>query len=339
MLNSSPVELHKRLFDKITPSLRWDEKTPIDKWRITCQEKLSELLGLDTFEKCEADLKIVSESTLGLCKHIHFLVQTEKDYYVNAHLLVPKGISEKLPLCMGLQGHVSGAHIGLGIEKFDYDKMYINEDHFDYSKQCIDYGFVGLSIEQRGYGENGGDTETGHTKCTHAQTGAYLLGRTLIGERVWDIQRVLDAVLDYFGDIITMKGSLLIGTSGGGTATYYTACLENRFEVFLPGVALCSFADSIVALDHCICNYIPNIAKYFDMGDLAVMIAPKKLIILSATNDRWFPIEGAKREYERIEKIYKHLGAQNNLRFVIGNGGHSFYPNEVWQAIGELLEK
>ncbi len=57
---------------------------------------------------------------------------------------------------MGIQGHVSGAHIGLGIKKFDYDESYINEDHFDYSKQCIDYGFIGLAIEQRGYGENGG---------------------------------------------------------------------------------------------------------------------------------------------------------------------------------------
>ena len=84
----------------------------------------------------------------------------------------------------------------------------------------------------------------------------------------------IDAVIESFGDIVTMKGSILMGESGGGTATYYTACIDDRFELYVPIVALCTYEESIMAISHCTCNYIPGIAKYFDMGDLAILIAP-----------------------------------------------------------------
>ena len=168
---------------------------------------------------------------------------------------------------------------------------------------------------------------------------ASLMGRTLIGERVWDVQRVLDAVLDEFSDAVSAEGSILMGESGGGTATYYTACLEDRFELFVPIVALCTFEDSIVSISHCACNYIPSIAKYFDMGDLGVLIAPKRLLIFSTTEDEWFPLNGAKKAFYELKRAYTAHGAENMCQMLIAEGGHRFFADKGWRAILDLLKK
>ena len=338
MMNFSPIEFHKNKLTQTTPILRWDKKTDIDEWREICRNKLSELLGLEKMEKCDDDFHILSKETIDSGVHIHFAVQTEPGYYAHCHLLLPHRFEGKLPLCTCLQGHVSGAHLSLGIAKDSYDKVFLNEDGVDFCIQAVERGYIGLAIEQRAFGENAGNEKLIGTNCQHVALGAIIMGRTLIGERVWDVQRVVDCVLSKFGDIITMEKSVLVGMSGGGTATYYTACFDHRFELFLPGVALCSFKESIVDICHCSCNYIPNIATYFDMSDLSVMIAPKKLIIMSATEDKWFPLSGAVQEYNNIKEIYDALDAREKCKQIIGEGDHSFYVDIGWRAIKEMLE-
>ena len=330
--------MHSKLYENIKPKLKWNEKTDFSSHRKKCENKLKELLGFDSFCECDPNLQIIQEDQINGYKHIHFVVQTEKDYYANCHFLMPDKFKGKLPLCVGLQGHVSGVHLSLGVKKYDYDEVYLSEQHSDFCVQAVKNGYIGLAIEQRSFGDNTGREEKGGTNCTHSAMSAILQGRTLIGERVWDVQQVVKAVKTHFKDIITMDNSVLIGESGGGTATFYSACLLNDFSVYVPGVAVCTFKDSIVDIDHCTCNYIPNIAKYFDMGDLAVLIVPKKLIVVSGKNDRWFPIEGAKKAYAQIEEIYKSQKAQNNCAMIIGNGNHRSYPEETWEQIHKMLK-
>ncbi|MBO5286878.1 MAG: hypothetical protein J6B34_02005 [Clostridia bacterium] len=375
MINFLPTEHHKRIFKDINPSLRWDLKKPIDLHRLECEKRLRELLCINQLEKCDADIQILENKEINGVKSIRFALQTEAGYYASCYLALPLSYSEKeatlceksntlpkkndtlcenlsallegvrlpsekkLPLCVCLQGHVSGAHLSLGIEKFEYDSTYLREDGVDFCLQAVKNGFAGLAIEQRGFGENGGDPDKGYTKCAHTAMSALLMGRTLLGERVWDVMRVVDGVLENFGDYVTMDGSVLMGMSGGGTVTYYTACLDSRFEVYVPGVALCTFEDSIVEIEHCVCNYVPNMAKYFDMSDLAVLVAPKKLVVVSGKTDRWFPLKGAKGAFEKIKETYSALGCEENCVQVVGNGGHSFFVNEAWEAINRLLKQ
>ena len=337
-MNFSPKEAIKSHIKNIKPLLRWNGVTPFDEHKRVCRERLISLLGIDTMERCDSALRIIKKDELNGNEHIHFAVQTEKDYFVNCHLLLPKNRQGVLPLCVCLEGHVSGAHLALGIAKFPYDEVYISHD-VDFCAQAVKRGFAALAIEQRGFGENGGNAENGSTDCHHLALNLMLAGRTLIGERVWDVQRVLDAVLEHFGDVVTAKGSILMGESGGGTATYYTACLEERFELFVPIVALCSYEDSIVEIFHCLCNYVPGVAKYFDMGDLACMIAPKRILIFSTTNDEWFPLNGAKKAYSELERIYNACGAQDKCKMLICEGPHRFFAEQGWQAMLELLRK
>lgn len=337
MKNFNPLEHHKQLSRKISPALRWDGTTPIEEWREKCREKLSELLGLHTFSPCEPIFEITEEDMLGENRHIHFTLQTEEGYFTHCDLLLPPSQSGQLPLCVGLQGHAKGSHISLGIAKYPGDEKVISGGDRDFAVRAVHEGFAALAIEQRGFGLCGG-TEKGPA-CERPAMTALLLGRTIIGERVWDIMRVLDAIEAHFSDIITLRGSVLMGNSGGGTATFYTACLEHRFDGFMPSCALCTYRDSIIDLHHCTCNYIPRIAEYFDMGDLAILIAPKKLVVVCGKDDNIFPLEGVREEFEIIQKLYSAFGAEEFCALVIGDEGHRFYADMAWPVMHRLLNQ
>ena len=334
-MNTQPLTHHMAMAASIKPSLRWDGETPIDVHRAACTEALRDLLGMDTFTLCEPVFEITQEDTHRGHRHIHFTLQTEEGYFTHCDLLLPMEQKGKLPLCVCLQGHSKGAHISLGLPKYPGDEETIAGGDRDFCIRAVAEGFAALAIEQRAFGVCGG-TQHGPA-CERPAMTALLLGRTLIGERVWDVMRVLDAMETHFGDLITMEGSVLMGNSGGGTATYYTACLEHRFDGFMPSCALCTYRDSIVNIHHCICNYVPRIARYFDMGDLAVMIAPKKLVVVCGKDDNIFPLHGVRETFGIIGTLYEASDAPDGCALVVGEGGHRFYADDAWPVMKKLL--
>ena len=334
-MNTLPLSHHIALGATYTPAMRWDGVTPIEEHRKACRKKLAELLGLDTFAPCDPIFEITAEDEIQGNRHIHFTLQTEEGYFTHCDLLLPKQQKGALPLCVALQGHSKGSHISLGMPKYPGDEALISSGDRDFCIRAVAEGFAALAIEQRGFGQCGG-TEHGPA-CERPAMTALLLGRTLIGERVWDVMRVLDAVTAHFGDLITMKGSVLMGNSGGGTATYYTACLEHRFDGFMPSCAVCTYQNSIVEIHHCTCNYVPRIARYFDMGDLAAMIAPKALVVVCGKDDDIFPLHAVRTTYGIIEELYAAAGAPDHCALVIGHEGHRFYADAAWPVMKRLL--
>ncbi len=331
-----PIEHHQMLAAEMKPSYRWDGVEDLAALKARSREKLWELLGMDAFQPCEPVFEITEEDEVHGNRRIHFTLQTEEGYLTHADLMLPKEQAGPLPLCATLQGHSKGAHISLGMPKYSGDVETISGGDRDFCIRAVKEGFAALAIEQRGFGQNGG-TETG-PKCERPVMTALLLGRTVIGERVWDVMRILDAIEAHFGDLVTLQGSVLMGNSGGGTATYYTACLEDRFEGFMPSCAVCTYRDSIVAMHHCTCNYVPRIAKYFDMGDLAVMIAPKKLVVVCGKDDNIFPLHGVNETFGIIEKLYEGAGAKDNCALIVGGAGHRFYADDAWPVMQKLLK-
>lgn len=335
MKNFLPLEHHIRISSNTLPQLRWDGTTPIGEWRDRCRAKLWELLGMDTFAPCEPVFEITEDGMLGENRHIHFTLQTEEGYFTHCDLLLPPNPSGPLPLCVCLQGHSKGAHISLGLPKYPGDEEIIKGGDRDFAPRAVKEGFAALAVEQRAFGLCGG-TEHGPA-CERPAMTALLMGRTLVGERVWDIMRILDAVELHFADTVTLKGSVLMGNSGGGTATFYTACLEHRFDGFMPSCAISTYHDSIIALHHCTCNYIPGIARYFDMGDLAILIAPKKLVVVSGAHDEIFPLHGVRKMFSIMQELYAASGAEDACALVVGAEGHRFYADDAWPVMHRLL--
>lgn len=315
------------------PLLQFSEELDFPAWRSEVREKLTELLGLP-LETCDPIFEIEYEKDNGQHKEYRFSVQTEPGYFVPCYLLVPLDQKEKYPLTVCLSGHGSGMHIALGVAKTDKDEESLSEwPHRAIGPRSIKEGRAALIIEARNFGES--SLNGIGTSCTEAAKIAILMGRTVIGERVWDAMRILDAVGENF-DSIDMTDIVCTGNSGGGTATYYLACMDERITAAAPSCSICTYEDSIAAMSHCMCNHIPYIRKYFEMADLACLIAPRRLVIAAGELDKIFPIDATKRNFENIKRIYKALGVENNCALVIGDKGHLNYADLIWKKLHEM---
>lgn len=73
------------------------------------------------------------------------------------------------------------------------------------------------------------------------------------------------------------------------------------------------------------------------MPDMAMMIAPRPLVIVNGIHDPIQPFEAAKRAYKTVEKIYDVAGAPNNCSFVVGNEGHRFYAAQSWDIFDKYM--
>ena len=333
---------HDELFKNNKPLLAFSPDNDYQSWKEQIREKYTELLGLREIAKNDCDLDIEIEETKEFDEYtrIRYTFMSEKDVAVPCYLLIPKEKKQdKFPVMICLQGHSTGFHISIGEKKYDIDDRWVHTSN--HAIDAVKLGFVALCIEQRGMGERTTPREDRGRAltcgCYFTAMTALLLGRTLIGERVWDVHKGIDSLSsseDKFN--LDLDDITLLGTSGGGTATYYSACFDKRIKIAVSCCAICSFRDSIAYRSHCACNYVPQIAKFMDMGELACLIAPRKLLICNADKDPIFLYDGAKEVWNVIDKIYKKEKSPDNVRFKTFENKEHYFDKEV--VFKELMD-
>ena len=327
---------HDLLTKTMPKKLAFDENCNYEAWRAQVREKLWELLGMDEIASnaCPLALTIESEEKKEGYTQIRFVFESEKGSFVPCYLLIPDTGKAKYPVAVCLQGHTTGFHNSLGIVKNEGDERY--HSHSDFGRQAVKNGFIALAIEQRAMGER---RTSRHAQliCNHNAMAAILLGRTVIGERVWDISRAIDLLSNF--PCADLDRIICFGNSGGGTATFYAACLEERIKIAAPSCSFCTYDSSILDIHHCPCNYIPSARKWFDMGEVSCLIAPRKFIAITGEIDEIFPVQGVKDAFAVVEKVYKKAGAPENCRLEITPNAHLFHVDIVWNAILEEMKK
>ena len=160
---------------------------------------------------------------------------------------------------------------------------------------------------------------------------AWLFGRTLIGERVWDVSRLIDWATGR--DDIDADAIVVTGNSGGGTVTLFSAAVDERIKVAVPGSYFNTFLDSIATIHHCECNYIPGIMRYGEMYDVAGLIAPRAFMAVHGAEDDIYPIAATQKAFAHLQQVYKVFGAEQRCALSIGNGGHRYYKADVWPFV------
>ncbi len=319
---------------KVKPSFSYEGSNFLE-WQSNARAKLVELIGLDRFEKTEPKIEIEYQKKIDSASEIRFTFESEEGYRVPCHLLLPDSVDNP-PVMICLQGHSTGMHISLGRAKYEGDEQTIKGGDRDFCIRAIKEGYAAVALEQRNFGECG--RHAGSVDCVHPKLIASLYGRTTIGERVWDVQRLIDVLETEFSDKVDTKNICLMGNSGGGTATAYTAALEDRIVLAMPSCAICTFKDSIGAMEHCACNFVPNIANYFDMNDLISMAYPKYYVQVNGNLDNIFPIEPAKQVFEKGKSAYEDMGKADKVALVIGEEGHRFYADKSWAVVHKFIK-
>lgn len=331
---------HELLLDSQKQLLAYNDQSDFFAWRKELKEKFIELIGIKEIEKnaCPISVEIEEELDFETYKRIRFTFESEKGSVVPCYLLIPKNASKKPPLVITLQGHTTGFHNSIGVPKYEED--YVKVERNSFAVQAVERGYVALAIEQRAMGERKTNIHEPDKirMCAFQALTAFELGRTLVGERVWDVSKAIDA-MSFFSDLVDLDKIIITGNSGGGTASFYSAIYDKRIKICAPSCAFASYKSSIMKLYHCGCNYIPGALKWFDMSDLTALVAPRPLTIFAGEKDIIFPFNSVKSAFDTAEKIYKKVGAKENLKLLTHPYGHLWEPKLVWQAIDSEVKK
>ncbi len=336
-MNFSPILKNREVIKAISPSLRYKDGEDLASWQKTAREKLAELLGFEYMTKCADKFEIVSTAKTDSYTEYCFKIQSEENFCFTSTLRVPLNKTGKIPVAICLKGHSDDLSAALS----DNDELGRNM-----CTRALEEGYCAVAVEERSFDECFASRDmipeetvkrVTWCACYRSSMRALMLGRTTLGERVWDTMRVIDALVANF-DFVDADAICLIGNNGGATAAYYTAALDERVAAVALSGGVCSFEESIIAKHHCICNYIPNISNYFEMGDVGGLIAPRGLSILSGSDDEWFPSTGVRSAYDLANSVYVGAGFNDACKLHIIDGNACFFADEAWADLHNMVK-
>ena len=335
-LNLSPSLVHRHLIKTAKPSLTFTGRD-VKKWRQALRRKVRALLCMPSFKSPLRSRMLWSrQHEFGTVEKIAYTSESCSD--VPAYVCLPKYVQPPYTFVICLQGHVSGMHLSVGLSK-DESQWVQPKDDEDFGLWCMRHGLAALCIEQRGFGERMEliQKSEGQKGCPTAAMQGLALGRTLIGERIFDV----DCGIDYLaarGDADMRRIGIMGHSSGGTTAVFACAVLE-RLAFAMPLSYFCTFADSFMARRHCMCCYLPHIMEYAEMSDVMGLFAPKPVIAVNGDIDELFPIKPVRRAFKDLKRIYAAAGAADTCRLVVQEGGHRFFGNAAWVELQNVLQK
>src|SRR5256884_589904 len=262
------------------------------------------------------------------------IFQSLPGVYVTALVYVPDDHSRKHPAVLVPAGHAADG-------KFHYQEL---------SQRLVGRGYVVISWDPVGQGERSQfwDAAAGRSRYNlicgeHALMGnlAYLAGANLARWEIWDGIRAVDYLLtrpEVDGERISITG-----TSGGGTQTALIAALDPRIKLAVPSCYITAlpmrmsnriFADPDSDPEQDLFGMISN---GVDHPGLLLLMYPRPVMVAAAVLD-FVPIEGTRKTYRELQKLYARFGHGDRIALVEGYHSHQYSP-ENQQAALDFLDR
>lgn len=332
----APTLYHRHVMGRTEPALAYDGGD-VAAWQRRLRRKLRELMGIWPAERVGLNVRSIwrREHRLGTIERIVFTSEPRAD--VPAYVCLPRRARPPYTFFICLQGHSTGMHNSIAVDFDDDTKPIRVKGDRDFALGCMRRGIAALCIEQRSFGERK-ETLQKHISphmCHDATMHALMLGRTLMAERVWDVDRGIDYLASR-GDV-DMKRLGVMGNSGGGTISVFASALLPRLRIAMPSCYFCTFRDGVMSIYHCMDNYVPGLLNWAECADVVGLFAPRPVVIVAGKSDPIFPIAGVRRAFRDLKRIYRAAGAPDRCHLVVGSGGHRFYAAAAWpKAMKEL---
>lgn len=321
--------------------------------RLNCQGPLS---GQSTWEAWRSGMRAALSAKLAMAApvplEVEVLSRTQRDgitrlqvaYTVEAglrapaYLLIPDGV-QQAPCVVALHGHGAGVRPIVGLnpdgseaEEADYQAAFALE--------LARRGFVVAAPELIGFGEMRlqedfqGPPE--QSSCHRVTTYLTMLGRTIAGVRTEQALRMIDVLAAQPAADANRLG--IIGISGGGTVATLASVLEDRIRASV----ICSYAntfhDSILAMHHCVDNFLPGWLQDAEMPDLLAAIAPRPMLWEAGTEDPIYPAHGVKRAWDTVVQVYEAQGVRDRLELDAFPGVHQFSGRRSYDFLAQHLQ-
>ena len=266
-------------------------------------------------------------------------IETEPDVRIPFWLLRPKGPGPH-PLAILPHGHDRVGHdTHAGVYRDEAHRRKALSGQRNVAVQAVERGFVAIAPATRGLAVDGVPDifeRHGERDCRSQLMHCLLAGRTAIGEPVWDLRRLLDWAVTL--PEIDTKHVLMMGNSGGGMATLYTAACDERISVAVPSCSFTTIAGPDGRIYHCDCNMVPGILEWGDLYDVAGLIAPRWLLAVNGRKDKLHESASIEQAAARARAIYRSAGHSNRFDHRWGSEGHRFYSDLMWPFVMQSVK-
>ena len=227
----------------------------------------------------------------------HF--QSHPGFLVTGNLYRPLGKEGPFPGVISPHGHWGVGRLA-------------NEERGSVPGRCINLarqGHVVLTYDMIGYNDS--------KQLTHKFGGQRqeLWGHSLLGLQLWNSMRAIDFLLtlpEVDPDRIGCTGA-----SGGGTQTFMVMSVDERVKVAAPVNMVSAHMQG-----GCLCENAPNLRVDAFNTEIAALMAPRPLLLVSATGD-WTK-NNPTEEAPDVRSVYGLYGAEDKLDCMQFDAPHNY---------------
>jgi hypothetical protein len=263
------------------------------RWQKDVRAKLAKLVRVDDLWGPAIPLatKVLSTAEKPGCVLQEVEISSTPGRRIKAMLSVPRGAKPPYPAVVCIHGHG-------GNRRTTYEDTRI-------------YKAFASALAERGYATAAVDL---------GQHEIYEPGRTLIGERLWDLMRAVDLLAAQKEVDRSRIGCA--GLSLGGEMAMWLAAMDTR-------VAACVSSGFLTVMDqmerdHCMCWKIDGLRELVDFADIFALVAPRPLQCQNGLKEpaTQFIVPLAREALREIRPIYADMGAPGNVALAVHAGEH-----------------
>jgi dienelactone hydrolase len=247
----------------------------------------------------------------------NLLFESRPQFIVSANLYIPKKRKFPLPGVVASCGHsVNGKAI---------------DTYQAFCQGLARLGYVVLIFDPIGQGERLQYVDstwkpmrgTGTGEHNYAGVQQLLVDERFCMWRAWDGIRALDYLMSRKEVDVRHLG--ITGNSGGGTMTTWLCGVEERWTMAAPSCFVTEFRRNMenelgADIEQCPPKAL---ALGLDHEDFLAALAPKPIIILAKEKD-YFDARGNEAAYQRLKRLYRLLGAEDNIAYFVGPTYHGY---------------
>ena len=314
-----------RLYETIKPEFRIEDcfngERNFPSWKEELSNEVKRILAVDD----EAEWKILEKVPLFPYGSVILSYQWYSIFGLECPCLVlePEDVKGAV---ISFSGHGKGIMNILGGEGMD---TYMH----DFPLELARRGFVIYCPELLGIGSlrlSDDIKENRPSSCERLSSVLLASGKTLLGMRVMQgraVMRMIERLQP------GLKISLM-GISGGGTVVSFLSPIEsgNLSSVVISGYAGC-WEDSILAMRHCSCNYVPGMLESFTLPTLLSSVAPVPMLWETGKKDRIFPQKSALRAEKTVREAYQRWGKEEDFVVDAFPGGHEIHGKDAYDFL------
>lgn len=328
---------------------RFKAKTPTEAtaWQPATRQALNALIGFQLLPPGTQAPELIETVDKGGYVREKILLHTTPHSVMPVYLLIPKSVQTPAPVVLAFHGHGYGVKDIVGLWEDGTERDTADGIHRDFGVALCRKGFIVAAPEISCFGERQTDFSYLNTvigqplpasTCDHTAKLAFHLGGSVLGLRALDGKRLVDYLATRPDVDINRLGAM--GLSGGGMHTFFSACLDERIKASVISGYYSTFKDSILAMHHCACNFVPGLHQFGEEYDLIGLIAPRPVFIESGTRDPLFPTAAVKQSVEIAKnRVYAVFDAADQIETDYFEGRHRINGEQAYDFLVEKLTK